>query len=226
MKAKSTSEDILAGLELAVREVVKPENLNCWMSVRERSITGILKDCGVDCNYSSAFLEELRNVGLIETSSSGAGMKYMVRSCEIPDAAFLARKIYDNHRERYARGRVNDGYPASSRGDLTPKRVSKKTCVGGESGPVRVIPAEIAHLGDIGYILHDNEIKEVMVIGISYDTHDRRRVVYTVEMYRKDLTSEGEKDIYNVLTTPRCKFYKTIMDLVQNIHIQKYVKRK
>ena len=225
MKTTERTENILAGLELAVAEVVKPENLNRWMSVRQRSITGILKDCGVDYNFSSAFLEELRNVGLIETSSSGAGMKYMVRSCEIPDAAFLARKIYDNHRERYAKGRVNDGYPTSSRGDLTPKRVSKKICVG-ESGPVRVIPAEIAHLGDIGYILYDNEIKEVMVIGISYDTHDRRHVVYTVEMYRKGSVPEGEGDIYSVETTPRCKFYKTITDLVQNIHIQKYVKRK
>lgn len=65
-----------------------------------------------------------------------------------------------------------------------------------------------------------------MVIGISYDTQDRRHVVYTVEMYRKALLSEGEKDVYKVLTTPRCKFYKTITDLVQNIRIQKYVKRK
>lgn len=223
MKTTERTENILAGLELAVAEVIKPENLNRWMSVRQRSITGILKDCGVDVNFSSAFLEELRNVGLIETTSSGVGLRYMVRSCEIPDASFLARKIYDNHRERCAKGRVNDGYPASSRGDLTPKRVGKKTCAGGELGTVRVIPAEIAHLGDIGYILHDDEIKEVMVIGISYDTHDRRHVVYTVEMYRK--ASEGE-DVYNVMTIPRCKFYKTTADLVQNIRIQKYVKRK
>lgn len=132
MKTTERTENILAGLELAVAEVVKPEHLNCWMSVRQRSITGILKNCGVDYNYSSAFLEELRNVGLIETTSSGVGLRYMVRSCEIPDAAFLARKIYDNHKERRAKGRVNDGYPASSRGDLTPKRVGKKIC--GKSG--------------------------------------------------------------------------------------------
>lgn len=226
MKTTERTENILAGLELAVAEVVKPENLNRWMSVRQRSITSILKDCGVDYNFSSAFLEELRNVGLIETTSSGGGLRYMVRSCEIPDAAFLARKIYNNHRERQAKGRVNDGYPASSRGDLTPKHFGKKICARGESGPVRVIPAEIASLGDIGYILHDNEIKEVMVIGVSYDPKDRRHVVYTVEMYRKGSALEGEGDIYNTLTTPRCKFYKTITDLVQNIHIEKYVKRK
>ena len=67
--SKKSTEDILAGLELAIREVIKPENLNVWISARERPITKILEECDIYVNYSSAFLEELRNVNLIETAS-------------------------------------------------------------------------------------------------------------------------------------------------------------
>ena len=223
MKAKAKIEEILAGLELAVDEVIKPENLNTWISVRQRSITSILKDCGVDYNYSSAFLEELRNVGLIETASSGCGLRYMVRSLQIPDSAFLARKIYDNFKERTRKNKVNDGYPSSPSGDLRPLP-KKRNPEREQHGAVRVIPAEIAHLGDIGYIFRDNEIKEVMVIGISYDTHDRRHVVYTLEAYR---AGENGEDFYNVIQdVPRGRFYKTIAEAVEHIRIQKYVKRK
>ena len=195
MEAKVKTEEILAGIELAVGEIIKPENLNTWISVRQRSITSILKECGVDYNYSSAFLEELRNVGLIETTSSGCGLRYMVRSLQIPDSAFLARKIYDNFKERTRKNKANDGYPSSPSGELRPMP-KKRNLECGRNGAVKVIPAEIAHLGDIGYIFRDNEIKEVMVIGISYDTHDRKHVVYTVETYR---TGENGDDYYNVI---------------------------
>ena len=71
------TEDILAGLELALYEVLKPENVNRWISVRERSITGILKDAGVDMNFSSAFLEELRNIGFMETEEKLRSLKIL-----------------------------------------------------------------------------------------------------------------------------------------------------
>lgn len=229
MKAKSTSEDILTGLELAVREVVKPENLNRWVSVRERSITGILKACDIDVNFSSAFLEELRNVGLIETASSGVGMRYMVRTCTIPDAQFLARKIYDNHKARHSKGTVNDGYKTSPSSDLRP--LSRKTSNEidmRQNGPVRVIPAEIAHLGEIGYIVRDNSVYEVMVIGIAYDSHDRKRIVYDVECYRGTVKNDaGEEQIYNVIqNVSRKEFFKDIASALANISVYKYVKKK
>lgn len=220
-----TSEEIIAGIKAAVLQLVTPQNLNVWRSVRDASITALLKTHGVDYNYSSAFIEELKTVGLIETTGQSCGRKYMVRSCVIPDADFLARKIYDNRQARLRKGKEFEGYAASRVSDLRPRSSSAAKKLQGRNGPVKVVPREIAPLGSMGFILHDNEIKEVMVIGISYDPQDRRHVVYTVEMYRKGSVPEGERDIYNVLTTPRCKFYKTITDLVQNICIQKYVKR-
>lgn len=224
MKAKSTTEDILAGLELAVYEVLKPENLNVWISVRQRSITSILKENGVDVNFSSAFLEELRNVGLVETDSCGVGLKYKVNTLNIPDIKFLVQRIYDNHKARRVKGTVNDGYPTSSSSDLRPMRHVSHSFAG-RSGAVKIIPHEVAKLGDIGYILEDNQVKEVMVIGIQYDPHDRARIVYTVESCRR--SEEENKDYYTVSSNiPRGRFYKTIEEVVRAIPIQKYVKRK
>lgn len=220
MKQTKKTEDILAGLELAVCEIIKPENLNVWISVREHSITGILKSCDVDFNYSSAFLEELRNVGLIETTSSGCGLRYMVRTLEIPDVKFLARKIYDNYKDRTRKGKVSDGYAVSPSGDLKPIQYRPQTTKG---GPVRVIPKEVANLGDIGYIIKDNEIKEVIVTGISYATIEHRSVVYELESCRQ----ENEAVYYQTFTdVPRALFYRSVEDAIQHIKVRKYIKRK
>ena len=216
-------EDILAGIELAVSEVIKPESLNVWVSARERSITGILKQCGVNMNLSSAFLEELRNVGLIDTALSGAGLRYMVKSSEIPDAQFLARKIYDNFKDRYAKGRVNDGYPTSSKRDLRPLK-SKDNKKIDENGSPKYVPIEIARLGDIGYVVRDNVVYEVMIIGIAYDTYERKRVLYTVENYRGK-NSEGQ-DVYNVISNVGCReFHRTVESALAAMRVFKYVKR-
>lgn len=226
MGTTKRTDDILAGLELALYEVLKPENLNVWVSVRQRSITSILKENGVDMNFSSAFLEELRNVGLIETDSYGAGLKYMVKTDHIPDVKFLVKKIYDNHRARYAKGRVSDGYPSSKRSDLRPMNYGRgKDATKSESGPVKIIPTEVARLGDVGYVVRDNVIYECMVVGIAYDTHDRKHIFYTVECYRGK-NAEGE-DIYNVISNVgRKEFHRNVESALAAIHIFKYVKRK
>lgn len=215
----------LAGLELAVKLMVRPENLNKWISVREKSVTNILKASEVDINFSSAFVEEMRNVGLIETESSGAGMRYMVKTLEIPDSKFLAQKIYNNYKERKRANKVNDGYPSSSAGDLAPDGVRKRQ-VKAIGGAVKIIPHEVAKLGDIGYIVDDNAIKEVVVIGVYYDCNDRKRVVYDLESCRR-LDGEAESYAYEVIGTyPRSRFYKTVGEALQSIKICKYVRRK
>lgn len=223
---KPTQEKIdatLAGLELAVKMMIRPENLNKWISVREKSITNVLKAAEVDINFSSAFVEEMRNVGLIETTSSGAGMRYMVKTLEIPDSRFLAQKIYDNFKDRKRANKVNDGYPSSRAGDLVPEGARKRhpKAMGGE---VKIIPHEIAKLGDIGYILRDNQVKEVMVIGVAYDSHDRKRVVYDLESCRQ--RDNGEWVYETISLIPRTQFYRTIAEALKNVKIAKYVRRK
>ena len=89
---------------------------------------------------------------------------------------------------------------------------------------MKIIPAEIAQLGEIGYIVRDNSIQEVMVVGIAFDSKERRRVLYTVESYRKG--DEGQ-DFYNVIqNVSRHEFHHDIASAVAGIPIRKYVKRK
>lgn len=219
---KEKIDATLTSLELAVKVLIRPENLNKWISVREHSITNVLKSCEVDANFSSAFVEEMRNVGLIETTSSGAGMRYMVKTLQIPDVKFLAQKIYDNYKERKRKNRVNDGYPSSSAGDLVPGKAKRAPRAKG--GDVKIIPHEVAKLGDIGYVLRDNQVKEVMVIGISYDSHDRKRIVYDVEACR--YAEDGNVYYETISGISRMQFYKTIEEVLKTIKISKYVRRK
>ena len=62
---KERREEILTGLELAVSEILSPKQMNAWISVKERSITKILTEAGVNVNYSSAVMEELKKISRI-----------------------------------------------------------------------------------------------------------------------------------------------------------------
>lgn len=218
---KSNSETTIGNIGLAVLDIVKPENLNRWISVREQSITSVLKRYSVDVNYSSAFVEELRGVGLVETRSLGAGMRYMVRTTEIPDLQFLARKIYENHLERRRARREQDGYTDSSSTDLrpTPRRDTANAQMRARSGAVRVVPMEIARLGEIGYIILHNTIVEVRVVGVYYKGAEMRDVWYDVEY-----SAERDGDVVWRVeeVNARNQFFRTVETARASIPVRKY----
>lgn len=189
MKLKDKQEEILLGLQLAITEVLKPENLNHWVSVRQASITSILSRNGVNINFSSAFLEELGKVGLVERQGQGCGLMYMVKATTIPDSEGLAKKIYANFQARYGKKKDLDGYHASKPSDLRPKVYRKRDLTKAESGAVKYIPKEYAKLGDMGYIVNENHIVEVRLIGIHY-APDGKKVLYDVDMSRKNEMGE------------------------------------
>ena len=93
MNMKEKREEILTGLELAVSEILSPKHMNVWISVKERSITKILTEAGVNVNYSSAVMEELKKIGLVEREGAGLGMMYKIVSNVIPDSEALAQRI-------------------------------------------------------------------------------------------------------------------------------------
>ena len=101
MNMKEKREEILTSLELAVSEILSPKQMNVWISVKERSITKILTEAGVNVNYSSAVMEELKKIGLVEREGMGLGMMYKIISNVIPDSGALAERIYENFKERY-----------------------------------------------------------------------------------------------------------------------------
>ena len=121
MNKKEKRDEILTGLELAVSEILSPEHMNVWISVKERSITKILAEAGVNVSYSSAVMEELKKIGLVEQDGTGRGMAYKIISNVIPDSEELAKRIYDNFKERRKNGNTYD-IPESRPSDLRPFR--------------------------------------------------------------------------------------------------------
>ena len=177
MNQKSKHEEIMAGLELAIGEIMNPKSLNVWISVRERSITKILSEAGVSINFSSAVLEELGKLGFVEREGSGAGMRYKVTTNIIPDYSSLTEKIYKNYQVRYSNSKDLPGYPSSRKSDLHPKRTKKHSLTDG-SGKARIIVREPSQLGAIGYIIANDRIQECKLIGIHYADEEMKKVLY------------------------------------------------
>lgn len=224
---KEKREEILAGLELAVSEILSPKQMNVWISVKERSITKILTEAGVSVNYSSAVMEELKKIGLVEREGMGFGMMYKIISNVIPDSKALAGHIYENFKERYKKGRTDD-MPASRPSDLRPFR-PKTRCNTMEHGTVTVIPKEIAKLGDMGYIITDNGIVEVRLVSVHYADDDFQKILYDVErsIETKYENEQPKTEYVIVRNVCRGKFFKTPDDAAAFLvrRCLKYTKR-
>lgn len=224
---KEKREEILTGLELAVSEILSPKQMNVWISVKERSITRILTEAGVNVNYSSAVFEELKKIGLVEREGMGLGMMYKIISNVIPDSKALAERIYENFKERYKKGRTDDML-ASRPSDLRPFR-PKTRCNTMEHGTVTVIPKEIAKLGDMGYIITDNGIVEVRLVSVHYADDDFQKILYDVErsIETKDENEQPKTEYVVVRNVCRGKFFKTPDDAAAFLvrRCLKYTKR-
>lgn len=225
MTLKDKKEETLLGLQLAITDVMKPENLNRWVSAREASITKLLVKNGVNMNYSSAFLEELGKLGYVERQGQGCGLMYMVKTTTIVDSEKLALNIWDNFQARYSKKKGTlDGYQDSKKSDLRPKVNRKRDISKGENGAPTYIPKEYAKLGDMGYIITDNQIVQVRLIGIHY-APDGKKVLYDVDMsFKNDL---GEQR-WTVVPDICCgRFFRTPEQAAEYLmkKIVTYVKR-
>ena len=227
MNMKKNREEILTGLELAVSEILSPKYMNVWISVRERSITKILTEAGVNVNYSSAVMEELKKIGLVEREGVGFGMMYKIISNVIPDSEALAQRIYDNFKERHKKGKTDD-MPASRNSDLrTLRPKSRRNTM--EHGTVTVIPKEITKLGDMGYIITDGGIVEVRLVSVHYADDDFQKILYDVErsIETKDENEQPKTEYVVIRNVCRGMFFKTPDDAAAFLvrRYQKYTKR-
>lgn len=217
------TEEMIAGIELALGEIVKPENLNHWISVRSRPIGNILRDCGVIDRLALAFMDVLREVGYAETTGVRGGMSYKIKTDVIPDVHVLAEKIvfrYYEHRNAIAsKARERN---AETKRYYRPKKPEM-------SGQPITLPSTVFNLGEMVYMLYYERITQARIVGVRYvDRDTSEKVYYTVEFFMRDRDSEGRiKERYCTVDLPHAKLFKKITDLTYNLtlKINTYKKR-
>lgn len=189
-------EDIIAALELALQEILRVDKLNVWISVRERSIVKILQDVGVSKDYSSSVMVKLKEIGLIETEGANGFMKYRIVTNVIPDVQRAAEEIYNIFSEK-KRGYFNsDKLSPTKPSDNRPKYCKSKTMDDFEK-PGKVIKCKrkiiMPQLGDMRYMVNDNHIKQVRIVGIEFG--DSEKILCKVSYRCTEGNDKGEVDI-------------------------------
>lgn len=193
-KAEKKAE-IITGLELALSEILNVNNMNVWISVKERSIIGIMKEAGVQKGYAPILLEELRKLGLVENEGERGAMRYKIISNVIPDVNRLATTIYERYLNAIRKYKNTfDGYPTSSPSDLRPKRSNDNRNKSKElSGKVVRVARQIVIpvLGDMRFVIHDNMIVEGRVIAVYYGEKEGDENKMFVDLkFSNELTSD------------------------------------
>lgn len=169
-------EDIIAALELALQEILRVDKLNVWLSVRERSIVKILQEVGVTKDYSSSVMAKLKEIGLIETEGANGFMKYRIVTNVIPDVHGAAVDIYNIFLEKKRSYFNSDKLSPTRPSDSRPKYSKTKTMDDFEQ-PGKVMKCKrkiiMPQLGDMRYMVNDNHIKQVRIIGIEFGSDEK-----------------------------------------------------
>lgn len=169
-------EDIIAALELALQEILRVDKLNVWLSVRERSIVKILQEVGVTKDYSSSVMAKLKEIGLIETEGANGFMKYRIVTNVIPDVHGAAVDIYNIFLEKKRSYFNSDKLSPTRPSDNRPKYSKTKTMDDFEQ-PGKVMKCKrkiiMPQLGDMRYMVNDNHIKQVRIIGIEFGSDEK-----------------------------------------------------
>ena len=169
-------EDIIAALELALQEILRVDKLNVWISVRERSIVKILQEVGVSKDYSSSVMAKLKEIGLIETEGANGFMKYRIVTNVIPDVHGAAVDIYNIFLEKKRSYFNSDKLSPTRPSDSRPKYSKTKTMDDFEQ-PGKVMKCKrkivMPQLGDMRYMVNDNHIKQVRIVGIEFGDSEK-----------------------------------------------------
>lgn len=167
---KRTKEELIEAIKRVLAELYKEEFANRWIESRERPITKIMLENGLQSNYSCAFMEVLKEHKCLRTEDKGVNMKYYVDGSYIPDFTFLADKIYENFLERTKRRREFEGYKEGQGSDLRPKQIYERKA---KAGKIVITKREEVKLGDIGYLIKNNMIVEARVIGMEINEYEK-----------------------------------------------------
>ena len=195
---KRTKEEIIELLKKVLLDLYNEKFLNRWLESRERPISKIIQENGLQSNYSCAIIEVLRQKNYMETRNLGVAMQYKIDGEHIPDFDFVAQTIYQNYVDRAKRRREYDGYKEGTSCDLRQKqRYEKKNKAVGQT---IITKSKEFRLLDKVYIIHYENIHEGVIVGMHLDAE--KKVVYLVEINRmQDSYTPGNIEVNKVFCT-------------------------
>lgn len=173
---KRTKEELIEAIKMVLTELYKEEFTNRWIESRERPLTKIMLENGLQSNYSCAFVEVLKEKEYLRTEDNGVNMKYYVNGSFVPDFTFLAEKIYENFLERTKRRREFEGYKDGQGSDLRPKQIYERKT---KACKTVIKKREEIKLGDMAYLVRGNKIVEARVTGMDID--DFNKITYRMK---------------------------------------------
>lgn len=200
MGKRATEEEVRAGLELALEEILNVQNLNTWISVKDRPIGKILESAGVEKKYNMYVMKALVKCGLVEEEGELAGKMYKIKSQVIPDIKFLVKQIHEQQKserksyytpvnQREVDENSLDGYPVSKPSDLRQKRAYKRKDAHPSeysSQPVKVKrQVIIPNLGDMRFALREGQIVEGKITSLHYG-EDGKSILYNLEIINSE----------------------------------------
>lgn len=192
MATKMTQEETLTAIELVCKELLNAETVNRWYSVKERPLTKIMEQVGLNYHFSSAIYEELANIGMIEKEGEKFHMRYKIVTNVIPDAAVTAKRIYERYTTKLRE--------TTSRKDLTPYKPRKAVSMdefSNKSGKkVRVYTdySRISHLGQIVYTLIKGQITEARITCVRFDDNNKVKVDFSTPMLDEEGNAVKRQD--------------------------------
>jgi hypothetical protein len=121
-------------------------------------------------------MAKLKEIGLIETEGANGFMKYRIVTNVIPDAQRAAEEIYNIFLEKKRSYFNSDKLSPTRPSDSRPKYSKTKTMDDFEQ-PGKVMKCKrkiiMPQLGDMRYMVNDNHIKQVRIIGIEFGSDEK-----------------------------------------------------
>lgn len=196
-------ENTLAAIELVVKEFLSKDALGKWFSVKERSLGNIMRQVNLDCRYSSAIYNELKNIGMIEREGESIQLRYKINTTLIPDIKATVERIW----ERYHQNNRKPAVFESRRGDFSPKRKRTTTMEDFERRDCKKRKIQIKkdlvrvpHLGEIVYALVNGFITEAKITCVRFNEEDKVLVSFTTPI----ITQGEDGQTTNVKKTDWC----------------------
>lgn len=216
---KMTKEQKLENLTAAIREFYDPIYLNKWVSVKERSVTSILRRWGFTSLYGPAMYQVLVDHGLLEREGIRGCMQYKITSDSIKDAEILANEVLLKFNE----SKQKSGYSETSKiSDLMPKQRSHSKDKNEEiySSKPQIQHKEPLKLNDVRYIMYNNSIYEGRIISLYLREDDisKDSIYCDVEI---STSSDMKRVVYALRTN---KLFSSAENLLfsLNKHLVKY----